>query len=49
MMDNEQPVEEPYTEPEWLTEKRKKALEYLGNKWIMHKDNYVQKKSNKRT
>ena len=40
-------------DPEWikwnarLEEKRKIAIEYMGKKWILHKDNHVQRKPNK--
>ncbi len=32
---------------EKMEEKRQRAIEYLGKKWLMHPDNHVQKKESK--
>lgn len=40
-------------DPQWkevnarLEEKRKCVIDSMGTKWIMHKDNYIQKKEKK--
>lgn len=35
--------EESHNEPSWLTERRKEAINSLGEHWILHKKNYVKK------
>lgn len=37
------PEKEEYVEPQWLTERREQALRYLGDRYLLHPSNKVEK------